>query len=68
MENAYYRRVKAIFQLCEKLKRSRVTIPANSVSKDPATSLDEEVMMENLKVVTVICELVLGDAGLTISS
>jgi hypothetical protein len=25
-------------------------------------------MMENLKVVTVICELVLGDAGLTISS
>jgi hypothetical protein len=45
MESTYYRRVKAIFQLREKLKRSGVTVPADSVSEDPTAS-DEEVVIE----------------------
>jgi hypothetical protein len=45
LEKAYYGQSKAIFQLCEKLKRTGVTVPADSVAIDPAV-LDEEVVIE----------------------
>lgn len=46
LENAYFQRSKALFQLCDKLKQSGVSVPSDSVAANISEDTEIEIECE----------------------